>query len=43
MDDTAIIVTPDRWLTWDIDAFVEALATRGIDTAAADAWFTADD
>lgn len=43
MDDVTIVVTPTRWLSWDLAAFMEALAARGVDLSAAGSWFLADD
>ncbi len=42
MDDVAIVVTPTDWLSWDLTAFMEALAMRGVDPAGAEGWFLSD-
>ena len=43
MDDVTIVVTPTRWLSWDLAAFMGTLAAQGVDPTAADSWFLADD
>ncbi len=42
MDDVTIVVSPTRWLSWDLAAFMGALSSRGVDLASADAWFLPD-
>lgn len=43
MDDIVIVVEPTHWLSWDLTAFMDNLAARGIDPAEAGAWFISDD
>lgn len=43
MDDVVVAVEPTRWLSWDLTAFMEGLAGRGVDLAGADNWFVVDD
>ena len=43
MDDVIILVEHPHWLSWDLTAFMEDLATRGVDPTEADNWFLADD
>lgn len=43
MDDLTIVITPTNWLSWDLTAFMESLATRGVDPAEADGWFLSDE
>lgn len=41
MDDAAIVVSPTRWLSWNL-ASMEILAGLGVDPTEADSWFLAD-
>jgi hypothetical protein len=43
MDDVTILVVPTHWLSWNLTAFMEDLATRGVDPSDADNWFVSDD
>jgi len=43
MDDVVILVEPAHWLSWDLAAFVEGLAGRGVDITEAGDWFIPDD
>jgi hypothetical protein len=43
IDDVTIVVTPTRWLRWDLAAFMGALGARGVDPTDAESWFLADD
>ncbi len=43
MDDVIILVEPTHWLSWDLTAFMEDLATRGVDPTEAGSWFLSDD
>lgn len=43
MDDVIIVVEPTHWLSWDLTAFMECLAARGVGPTDADNWFIPDD
>lgn len=38
-DDTAIIVTPDRWMAWDTSAYDAMLTAHGLPLEHADRWY----
>ncbi len=38
-DDTAIVVTPERWMSWDTSAYNATLAAAGVPFEHADQWF----
>lgn len=42
MDDVTILVEPTHWVSWDLTAFMEGLATRGVDPTTSDTWFLTD-
>jgi PPOX class probable F420-dependent enzyme len=42
LDDITIIVTPTRWLSWDMNELLENIAARGADLHEIEDWFRAD-
>jgi PPOX class probable F420-dependent enzyme len=42
MDDVIVLVEPTHWRTWDLAAFMEVLAARGVDPTGAGDWFLSD-
>lgn len=43
VDDVTIVVTPERWLAWDVGGLMAAFAAGGADMAQAGAWFRTDE
>ncbi len=42
LDDITIVVTPTRWLSWNMNELMENIAARGADLDEIDDWFRAD-
>jgi hypothetical protein len=42
-DDITIVVTPTRWLGWDMTGLLENLAARGADLDQVETWFRSDE
>jgi len=42
LDDITIVVTPTRWLSWDMNELLSSIAARGADLDEIDDWFRAD-
>jgi PPOX class probable F420-dependent enzyme len=42
LDDITIVVTPTRWLSWDMNELLSGIAARGADLDEIDDWFRAD-
>lgn len=42
LDDVTIVLTPSRWLGWDMNALLETLAVRGANLDHTELWFQAD-
>lgn len=38
-DNSVVVITPDRWLSWNNSAYNAALAADGVDLTQADDWF----
>lgn len=43
LDDITIVVTPTRWLGWDMTGLLENLAARGADLDQVETWFRSDE
>jgi PPOX class probable F420-dependent enzyme len=42
LDDVTIVLTPSRWLEWDMNALLQTLAARGANLDDTELWFQAD-
>ena len=42
LDDITIVVTPTRWLSWDMNELLANIAARGADLDEIEDWFRAD-